>query len=34
MSETILLVGHGSRDANGNREIEQFTQLWRERQPA
>ena len=34
MSETILLVGHGSRAANGNREIEQFAQLWRKRQPA
>ena len=34
MSETILLVGHGSRAADGNREIEQFAQLWRERQPA
>ena len=34
MSETILLVGHGSRAANGNREIEQFAQLWCERQPA
>jgi sirohydrochlorin cobaltochelatase len=34
MSETILLVGHGSRAADGNREIEQFVQLWRERQPA
>ncbi len=34
MNETILLVGHGSRDANGNREIEQFAQLWRERQVA
>ena len=34
MNETILLVGHGSRAANGNREIEQFAQLWRERQPA
>lgn len=34
MSETILLVGHGSRAADGNREIEQFAQLWRKRQPA
>ena len=33
MNETILLVGHGSRAANGNREIEQFVQLWQERQP-
>ena len=34
MSETILLVGHGSRAANGNLEIEKFVQLWRERQPS
>ena len=34
MSETILLVGHGSRAANGNHEIEHFAQLWRQRQPA
>ncbi len=34
MNETILLVGHGSRAANGNREIEHFAQLWRARQPA
>lgn len=34
MSEAILLVGHGSRAADGNREIEQFAQLWRKRQPA
>lgn len=34
MTDTILLVGHGSRDKNGNIEIEQFTQQWRARQPA
>ena len=33
MNETILLVGHGSRDAAGNREIEEFTRIWRSRQP-
>lgn len=33
MKESILLVGHGSRDPGGNREIEAFAQLWRERQP-
>ncbi|MCC7278625.1 MAG: sirohydrochlorin chelatase [Chromatiaceae bacterium] len=35
MKETILLVGHGSRDpgGEGNREVELFAQLWRERQP-
>ncbi|MEK7712097.1 MAG: CbiX/SirB N-terminal domain-containing protein, partial [Pseudomonadota bacterium] len=33
MSDTILLVGHGSRDAAGNREIEEFTRLWRARRP-
>lgn len=29
--ETILLVGHGSRDASSNREIEEFAQQWRRR---
>ena len=35
MTETILLVGHGSRDpgGNGNREVEEFAQRWRERHP-
>ena len=33
MSETILLVGHGSREAAGNDEILAFAQQWRERQP-
>jgi sirohydrochlorin cobaltochelatase len=33
LSETILLIGHGSRDAAGNREIEAFAELWRARQP-
>jgi sirohydrochlorin cobaltochelatase len=33
MSETVLLIGHGSRAANGNREIEQFADQWRVRQP-
>lgn len=33
MSETILLVGHGSRNIEGNREIEAFAELWRKRQP-
>ncbi len=35
MKETILLVGHGSRDpgGEGNREVEAFARLWRERQP-
>jgi sirohydrochlorin cobaltochelatase len=33
MTHTILLVGHGSRDAAGNSEIERFTQQWRERRP-
>lgn len=33
MSETILLIGHGSRNAEGNREIEAFADLWRKRQP-
>jgi len=33
VKETILLVGHGSRDANGNKEIEQFSQQWRAQHP-
>ncbi len=33
MSETILLIGHGSRNVEGNREIESFAELWRKRQP-
>jgi sirohydrochlorin cobaltochelatase len=33
MNEMILLIGHGSRAANGNREIEQFADQWRVRQP-
>lgn len=32
-AETILLVGHGSREASGNDEILAFAQQWRERQP-
>ena len=33
MSDTILLVGHGSRHLAGNTEIEAFTNQWRERHP-
>lgn len=33
MKDTILLVGHGSREPAGNLEIEKFVQQWRERQP-
>lgn len=33
ISETILLVGHGSREAAGNDEILAFAQQWRQRQP-
>ena len=33
MTETILLVGHGSRDANGNKEIENFATKWRAMHP-
>jgi len=33
VSETVLLVGHGSRNVEGNREIEAFAALWRKRQP-
>lgn len=33
MKDIVLLVGHGSRDPAGNREIETFAQQWRTRQP-
>jgi len=33
-TETILLVGHGSREKSGNDEILAFAQQWRERQPS
>jgi len=33
MKDTILLVGHGSREKSGNDEIEQFAALWRARHP-
>lgn len=33
MTDIILLVGHGSRDRNGNVEIERFAEQWRQRQP-
>lgn len=32
-ADTILLVGHGSREKSGNDEIEGFAQQWRVRQP-
>jgi len=32
--DTILLVGHGSREKSGNDEIEAFARQWRERQPS
>lgn len=32
-SDTILLVGHGSRESAGNTEIEQFAARWRESRP-
>nr|VFJ87771.1 MAG: sirohydrochlorin cobaltochelatase [Candidatus Kentron sp. LFY]VFJ89435.1 MAG: sirohydrochlorin cobaltochelatase [Candidatus Kentron sp. LFY] len=31
MKDTILLVGHGSRGPDGNREIEEFARQWRQR---
>ena len=31
--ETILLIGHGSREAEGNDEIHRFVAQWRARQP-
>ncbi len=33
MSDTILLVGHGSREKSGNEEIERFADQWRKRRP-
>ncbi|QBI05137.1 sirohydrochlorin chelatase [Pseudoduganella albidiflava] len=33
VSEIILIVGHGSREDSGNREIREFTEQWRARQP-
>ncbi|NOQ36223.1 MAG: sirohydrochlorin chelatase [Methylococcaceae bacterium] len=33
MKETVLLVGHGSRDEDGNIEIEKFADNWREQHP-
>ena len=32
--DTILIVGHGSREDSGNREIRDITEQWRARQPA
>lgn len=31
--ETILIVGHGSREDSGNQEIREFTEQWRARRP-
>ena len=33
MKDTILLVGHGSREQSGNEEIEAFAAVWRKRRP-
>lgn len=33
MNDTILLVGHGSREQSGNDEIEAFASQWRKRRP-
>ena len=33
MNDTILLVGHGSREPGGNEEIEKFAAQWRAMQP-
>lgn len=32
-SDTILIVGHGSREDSGNQEIRAFTEQWRARRP-
>ena len=34
MKTTLLLIGHGSRDPEGNQEIEEFARRWREMRPA
>lgn len=34
MSTTVLLVGHGSRTANSNPQIEKFASMWRIRNPS
>lgn len=34
MNDTLLLIGHGSRNANGNDEIEAFAENWQQRHPA
>ena len=33
MKTTLLLIGHGSRDPEGNQEIEEFARRWREMRP-
>ncbi len=33
MKTNILLVGHGSRNKNGNREIEEFATIWKAKNP-
>jgi len=33
LDSTVLLVGHGSRNSEGNREIERFASSWREQNP-
>jgi len=33
LATTVLIVGHGSREASGNDEIREFVRQWRERQP-
>lgn len=33
MKETVLLIGHGSRDPDGNIEIEKFADYWRAQHP-
>lgn len=33
MKETILLVGHGSRDEEGNVEVDEFAQYWQSKHP-
>ncbi|MBF0380969.1 MAG: sirohydrochlorin chelatase [Magnetococcales bacterium] len=33
MGDTILLIGHGSREEEGNQEIEDFADYWRNKRP-
>ncbi|MBF0183249.1 MAG: sirohydrochlorin chelatase [Magnetococcales bacterium] len=34
MRETVLLIGHGSRDEEGNQEVRDFADFWQQQNPA